>query len=234
MKLKTLLLLFSLTLILTGCNLFSSLTGTDDTQEQGTEPTSTTGTNDTDGGSESLVGSITDLLQRGIPMHCTVTYTEEDSTGTVNTYVANNKFYTEIAAVLNDGTEQTYYALSDGEWSYMWSPEQGQGIKMQFDATQFEEGFDLPDTPGLETEVDQPDYSQDYNYNCTPWIPDNSKFTPPTDITFMDMDSLLNAIPGMAGEGTEGTEGLPGDACAVCSMIEDATAKASCMESLGC
>ncbi|MFC1622056.1 hypothetical protein ACFL13_01590 [Patescibacteria group bacterium] len=176
------------------------------------------------GGDESsITGSLKDLLGMGKSIKCTGEYSGEDGKMQMTVFVAKEKSYTEIDMEVPDQGDIKSYSIFDGEWFYMWGNMMN-GTKMKID-----------DIQEMADENDQYEsgqgntkgFNKDYDYKCRPWIPDNSKFTPPSDIEFVDMTQMMEGLQDAFG-------GENGDTCAICDMVPEGADKDECLVNLGC
>ena len=163
---------------------------------------------------ESISGSIKDLMARSVPMKCTWSFSAEgmDSSGTA--YVNGDKYSTQISA---DG--ETFNFISDGDYIYIWNTIQPKGTKMSIEAME-EMGADTEAGDVEAGSMSMDTLEADYDYKCAPWIVSNSKFVPPSNVEFQDMTEMMQQMQEFAEDF---------DACAMCDMITDASAKADCL-----
>lgn len=119
---------------------------------------------------ETFTGKMKDVIARGVPMKCT--YSQGDYSGT--TYIKGKKVYGEVVREGKTG----YLIMVD---NCMWSWEDNQGIKMCFDE-------DIWETDEEEVTGTVP---IDAEYRCVPAVFSDSKFTPPSNVTFMSMEDLM-------------------------------------------
>lgn len=125
----------------------------------------------TDSSSGSSKSSIKDLIFKRKNVTCSVKYPDGSGSGTV--YVSDKKFYGEFTTI-TDGKTTKGYVMQDGNYSYIWSDDSDQGFKVKLTD---EDKANAPSAVDLEEEGDT---------NCSNWSVDNSKFTAPSNITFLD------------------------------------------------
>ncbi len=162
--------------------------------------------------SSNIKGSILSLLSDGKNVSCSITYPDNKGQGTV--YVSDKKFAGEFTVKDAQGKELTGHSVSDGTYVYIWTSAMPTGIKMKFD-----------DVKTASQNTESVDLNQEVGLKCSPWLPDNSKFTVPSSIKFQDMSSLLEQTQQPTGANIE----IPTSAC---DQITDATAKAACVKAL--
>lgn len=170
----------------------------------------------------SLKGTILGLLSGGQNVNCQVTYPDNKGTGTV--YVSDKKFAGDFTMKGTDGKETTGHMISDGTYMYLWSSGIPMGIKMNLEAAK--------NAAQNTQNVQSVDINQEVGLNCSPWTPDNSKFTIPTDINFRDMTQLLKQVPAQAAGTVTPQTGSTGTKASPCDQITDPTAKAACVNAL--
>lgn len=159
-------------------------------------------------------GSLKSLLTAGKNVNCEITYPEGQGKG--NIYVSGNKMRGDFSSTANNKA-MTYHMIQDGMYSYMWGDESNQGTKFKIEADK-----PLPSAPaGTQTA----DLDKEVDMNCSNWSTDESRFSPPGNIKFIDMSEMMKN-PGGSGP-------MPKLDASICNQIEDAAAKASCLESLG-
>ncbi len=159
---------------------------------------------------EKFSGTIEDLLSKKGAMKCTWKMEDEKEgmTGQGVIYVADeNTFYQEGEATGNGKTTKMYI-LGDGEFFYGWNNMSNNGFKMKLE--ELKEGMDEEEMKNNPDHAMMKDLNSEYAYSCAPWIVDDSKFTPPTDINFVYMEGLMNP----AGAGT-----APMDPCQICNNL---------------
>lgn len=143
--------------------------------------------------SETFTGKLKQAIAMGVSMKCT--YTQGDFTGT--SFVKGRNYYGEVSS---QGIK-SYVVMKDNcMWS--WSEEQSQGVKMCYENDIFEEEFE---------QQGQGQVSIGAEYHCLPSVFSESRFNPPDNINFMDMNQQpgipnlpnlpeLSDIPGISEE----------------------------------
>lgn len=209
----------------------SEETNNDETHIVTNEDTTTDDTNTDDAQTQELntdnnedegiiKGSLNKLMSLGKSVECEFNYVDSEGTVEQTTYVSKEKFRSDSTMTI-DGDNVQVHSISDGTWLYMWSDmTPGQGTKIKF-----EDFIDDAQEAGQgEYESANLDLEKEYDFKCVPWIPNNAKFTPPSNIDFKDLGEMMDAFQNAAN-------GAQNDMCAVCEMIPDATAKADCLAS---
>lgn len=161
-------------------------------------------------------GSIKSLIGMGKNVTCTVTYPTSDGTVNGTLYVANDKrMRTDFVTTTSQNKQIDSHMIQDQGWSYIWSSASPQGTKMKI-----EENVPTP-TPGLQNQ--NVDVNTEVEYKCSDWSVDNSKFTPPSNIQFLETGQPINQTPS-------GTNTTNQSQKAICDQITDPQAKAACIE----
>jgi len=158
--------------------------------------------------------SLKDLVASGLPQKCTFVSTDESGKTEGTSYVSGGKVRAD-STLTAGGKATTSHIISDGKTGYIWTEGEANGFMMT-----------VGESESTETSSEA-DLSQKADYNCSTWLPDNSLFTPPSDVKFTDFSQMLQ--PTSMPAGIENT----GSQCAYCETLtgED---KASCLSALQC
>lgn len=164
----------------------------------------------------SMVGTLKSLLSGGKNVTCSVSYTgEQESTGTV--YVSDKKMAGDFTVTVED-KKMNSHMINDGEFVYVWSDDQTQGIKMSVTEV------NVTPPPGQENQA--VDLNKEANINCDTWAVDTGKFTPPVNVTFSDMTDLMMPKTSPSESMMEKTD------TSVCDQITDPSAKTACEKAM--
>jgi hypothetical protein len=181
------------------------------------KPTATTA-KPSGGGIVEKAVDMAAALASGGSYKCTYTY----EGGRSETRIKGNRYWSKSTA-----GGRTGYSVNDGEWVYIWSEGEKNGVKfnikemedMQEDAE--EQGYtDIGEVADVAVDVD-----------CRPDVISDSVFKPPTNIQFQDMGETLKQMEEMAEQLQQG--GIMADPCSMCDMIPDAQAKEECLQDCG-
>ncbi len=144
----------------------------------------------------SGLGRLMELYERGVSMECAFTYHDENGEGEGTGFFDGDNM--RISTTYNEqGTTFISNVINDGTSMFVWGEAPEGGFAMQMAATEesmteMESEFD--DSTALNEEV---------AYDCREWTVDASVFTPPADIEFMNMDSMMEemmqGIPDLEG-----------------------------------
>lgn len=160
-------------------------------------------------------GSIKSLLSMGKNVTCTIKYPmgEQSTEGTV--YVSGKNMRGDFSFV-SSGKSMDSHVIQDGTYMYSWSSASAQGVKMKMEDVDSVKASPSSQAVDLDKEVD---------YKCSSWGVDNSKFTPPADIKFVDIGQSMGKMNDAAGSGKP-------DLSSACDQIPDETAKAQCKQQI--
>lgn len=181
------------------------------------------------GEEDSFKGSLKDLVGVGKNSKCTFVYSDENRKSEGIIYVSDDLARTDIKTFI-ENKEAEYHTIINGEYIYMWSDQETEGVKMKYiDFQNTQNTKDSKDSvsdsykeySGLQNETD---------FKCTKWVSDNSMFSIPMDIEFIDMTEILENIQ----EQTDKMQGGNLDnMCSACNMLSGEE-KTQCLNNLGC
>ncbi|MBI5405228.1 MAG: hypothetical protein HY976_03295 [Candidatus Kerfeldbacteria bacterium] len=173
--------------------------------------------------SSSSRQSLADLAASGSPMKCT--FSTSDSSGSQNwtLYSANQKVRGDFTTAMAGEQSIDGHIITDTEYHYNWGSRgtTTYGTKIKLATVQ---NANSSVNTNASTDLDR---DEDYEMDCERWNVDNSKFAPPSDVTFTDLSATLEANPIL-------TDTAKTAACAACDANTDAAAKAQCRQILGC
>jgi hypothetical protein len=170
-EMKKWFVVVALAVVLSGCSLLPQKTQPAGESAGGQEEISSS--------DEAFTGKLKAAVALGVPMKCSYKI-DNDSYGTG--YVKGRKYYGEMT---NDGEEGRIIMVDECMWT--WRPGDAQGVKMCFTPTEGEESIwdmeteDAPTAQGV----------SNVDYSCVPAIVADSKFNPPADISFMNVDQMM-------------------------------------------
>ena len=160
-------------------------------------------------------GTIKSLLAMGKNVSCDVSYSAEQNKTVGKIYVAGQKMSGDFTIKTSDGkTMDTHMIQSEG-YIYSWSSAIPQGTKMKIPT---ESASPSPAASGASSGFN-PD--QQVQYKCSPWGADDSKFSPPTNVQFMDISAMTKTSGGTQSPSTQ-------SGASMCASITDPQAKAAC------
>ena len=136
--------------------------------------------------------------------------------GTV--YVSGNNSYAEFNTITNSKTDKMYLVRNENIF-YIWGDALPQGIKMSMSVTELGQK--------LSSQYASFDPNQKTDVKCVDWTPDESKFSAPTNIKFLDLSAVTPSNPKVSGMQS------PSSQCSLCTSMTG-NAKATCLSSFNC
>lgn len=176
------------------------------------------GSGDSAGGKTSLEA----LLKSNKAQECTYSAEVDGVKTSATVYIGNGKMRTD-SVLVSDGQTIKGNMIVDGETSYIWSDATTQGIKMTLDKLKAEET-----TESGQVQVFNSDFNEQFDYSCKGWSVDNSKFTAPSNVTFVDFSAMMpSATPKTSGNANSSQ-------CSTCDQVPAGSSREACKQSLGC
>ncbi len=132
------------------------------------------------------------LLGLGISKMCTFSDTTSAGTNSGTVYISGKNMRMDGTMTSTAGVVTESHMIKADDTSYMWYTKDGktQGVKMSMamlDTTKTSVKTVAPTTPKPAVDLDAK-----VSYNCSNWSADNSKFTVPSNVTFIDMAAMMN------------------------------------------
>lgn len=177
---------------------------------------------------EKMTGTFMDLLRLGQNYNCTFSSSDEEGNKTEGKiYVAagGDKLNGSFTLTQKDNTSYNSYIIRDGEYNYIWSSVMKQGYKTKIEPED-ETLFGDSSTDNKESNVGLTDKDK-VDFNCRPWIVNNSLFSPPTDIEFINLAEQMQEMKEKMNESVE-------TGCSACDQLPAGSAKDQCLSTLGC
>lgn len=155
-----------------------------------TSPASTTGEEQgkLSADNAAFSGSFFDLAARGGNYKCDISSTGTDNSTTGTSYIDGGNLRGDFVTVIGGKSTETHM-LKVGDDIYMWSDAMPQGIKMKAAAAATQ-----GTNPTLDSQVSGMSGTQSYGWNCSAVGSDASRFEVPTDITFTDMEAMMQGF----------------------------------------
>jgi len=134
----------------------------------------------------AFAGSMMDLLKAGKPVKCEYGFEVEGISQKGVVYTSGGKMRMDLEGVMEveEGKEQetTTHMIVDGVWQYLWTDQaKGMGTKIKMDQAAVEKSPEQDETV---------DWNKQMSYKCGGWMADESSFTPPTDVSFREIDMV--------------------------------------------
>ncbi|PIR79973.1 MAG: hypothetical protein COU25_02385, partial [Candidatus Levybacteria bacterium CG10_big_fil_rev_8_21_14_0_10_35_13] len=176
--------------------------------------TQTSATNEAETTTEnSAMSSLLDLVTSGKTTQCNFSVQSEAGTTEGTVYISGEKMRGDIETTTENGKTTQMYMIRDGDMYYMWGGELPGGIKMTFDVDELKTNTQANQYVDLNSKTD---------YSCSDWAADASKFTPPPNVKFTDLSSMMEGVDKTMEEKSGNTDS------SACDSITDASAKAAC------
>ncbi|MFZ2663977.1 MAG: hypothetical protein WAX66_01310 [Patescibacteria group bacterium] len=174
---------------------------------------------------ENLSGSLLDLVKLGKNVKCTFGAKDENGESIGTTYVSGNKSRSDFIATTSDGQEFESHSITDNDWIYIWTSQTEQGTKMKLSELPKNDEIDkVSKSESLES------FNENFDYKCSKWIVDESKFNVPSNITFVDFTEIMKNMQTQTENLKENLKGM----CGACDLAGDTDKAAECKKSLGC
>lgn len=189
------------------------------------KPSSSSGTDMLEGSASSTSGtsmvqaSIKSLLGAGKNISCDIVYKDDKGSGKI--FVADKKFRGDFETVTNSVASKSHM-IQDGINVYMWTDDKKEGTKFSMEAM-----MKIASSPNPQTQQSA-DLDSNVDMKCSSWTVDNSKLTPPMDVTFQDMTAMMEKVGSMQKQlPTAGSSTSPNSS--YCDTIADPQSKAACV-----
>lgn len=125
-------------------------------------------------------GSIKEFLAAGENKECT--YSTAEVNGTMY-FASGERMRMDYTGTGADAEASSGSMIIQSQNQYIWGNESKEGIKFAFD----KDAIPTDQEAGSSTNLEQ-----DYSFTCKSWNVDESKFAPPSDVTFQDFSALTN------------------------------------------
>lgn len=171
----------------------------------------------------SQAASINELLAQNKNLTCTFSDTDEQgnaNSGTV--YLAGGRMSGDFSLRAPGEDTINSHLINDGQSQYSWQEGENDGVKISLE--QITANQPSEDTPSEESSSNV-SQDEDYNFECQEWSVDESRFSPPGDINFIDYSQQIEEAQQTQEANSEALE----EACAQISNVE---ARAACEASL--
>lgn len=188
-------------------------------QTQIATPTPTVEMSDT-----SFSGTFYELMALGENYTCAYDLTDESgniSSGVVYVSDSGDKMNGEFTYIAVGGKETQSNIIRDGQTNYIWSSNWEQGFKTEVtptDTTLFDTGSET----SVETGFDE---NEAIDFTCERWTVDESMFTPPAEIEFLDISATAAALQEQVDTSID---------CSVCEQLPAGDSRDQCLQGLSC
>lgn len=130
--------------------------------------------------------SLKELIAKNIPQKCEMTYSDGAVSTNVEMWIKGEQFKQITVMESPELGLKKMGAVSDGEYIYSWDEDTRQGSKILIEETQ-ETNIDTENV-----QVSQNvDWESRFDYKCSPAVISDADLTPPSDISFTDMNAEI-------------------------------------------
>ncbi|MDP2632966.1 MAG: hypothetical protein Q8P25_04580 [Candidatus Curtissbacteria bacterium] len=178
--------------------------------------------------SETIQGTLKNLLSGGKSQQCTYSNTQDSASVEGTIYIADGKMRGDYKTTSN-GTTTSGHMIVDSAFSYIWTDD-NQGFKYPIPAEQ-----PSASGPSGNAQINQenaPDLNQSFNYSCKGWNAENSVFTPPSSVNFQTF--TIPTLPASVKNSANGASNDSAPDCSICDNIPAGAARDTCKTQLKC
>lgn len=169
----------------------------------------------------TLESSITDLFTSGQSKLCSFD-TKTDKGETAGTVYVSKDMAKADFTMTDNGKSTATHLIRNGNLFYIWGDTFPTGIKMSMDINDMASKMESTNYAAFNP-------NEKVSYSCKDWNADNSLFTPPANLKFTDLSSMMPKTTGaMMPKNVSGTPSQTNP----CASIADATAKSACESAL--
>lgn len=154
--------------------------------------------NDTVSDTQAVEGtaSMRELIARGEALECSFAFAHEDgTTGEGTGYFAGDERMRMDTDINQNGEAYNASYIVRDDTMYMWGEMQQGDFGMQLSFEHMEEGESTPNEEQMPVEMDE-----EVSFECGSWSVDESVFSLPAGVEFMDMDAMMQGMQGMTPE----------------------------------
>lgn len=127
--------------------------------------------------------SLKSLLGSGTSQQCTFSDTAGGTTSSGTVYIAGGKMRGDFTSTASGRTTNGHMIVMN-DTSYIWTDGTTQGFKTSTNAS-------ASSQTGQSIDV-----NKEGDYSCSAWSTNASEFTLPQNVTFVDINAMIPAIPG--------------------------------------
>jgi len=170
----------------------------------------------------SVNGNILDLMKLGKSVKCSYSISTDGNEMTGVSYVSAGMMRGDFSVKNSDGTTVDSHMISDSEWIYTWTSTMPQGFKMKVMDAEAQNEESATGNMSLSN------LRENFDYECVNWVPDESLFIVPSNITFTDFSDMMDNFNMESAQ--------PGDTnpCSTCDFLPNDSDKEICRDQLGC
>lgn len=157
----------------------------------------------------SQAQEIGQAMKNGTPLKCQI----ENAEGNKMEYLIKGQKMKMTGNMLAMGQAKsaTGAMISDGEMIYIWDETTKEGFKHPLpDPNELSEIPNQPELPDFSNEATEQEYvDQGYTIDCQPGSASDADFTPPADVTFQDLGTMMEQSQNMMDKTMAGQELTP-------------------------
>lgn len=169
------------------------------------------------GQDSSGANTINGLLGQNKNVTCTFSSTDSSGNQTSGTvYVAGERMRGDFTYQASGEAEQKSNVLRDSEYQYFWQEGSSTGFKSKIAEPEASEGKDNENTQGQTVDQDA-----EYDFKCSDWSVDESKFNPPGEIEFTDYSAQVEQSKQLQQNASEQQQ-------KACAQISNQAAREAC------
>lgn len=163
--------------------------------EQNANQTTNTSMPETTSQESAQAKTIAGFLAADKTQKCTFSYKEgtTDISGTM--YFATGRKMSGDFKTVTEGTATNGNMIITKDTQYFWTPDTNKGVKVTLTTAEANNETATPDASPTGQGLD---LDKNYDFNCSEWSIDESKFVVPSNVEFMDLSqvqSQLNNLP---------------------------------------
>ncbi|MBI2025783.1 MAG: hypothetical protein HYT06_00200 [Candidatus Levybacteria bacterium] len=167
----------------------------------------------------SAMNTLVNLLASNANVSCSFNMPTDENgySGKGTVYLSSGNMRGDFVTTMDNKT-YNMSMIRRGNDNYVWGDQMEGGIKMTLTPE------DLKEEQNEASKY--VDFNKEFDYRCTPWGVDSSKFNPPSNIKFTDVSEMMEQSKEMMKK--QGTTYNS----SICDSIEDASAKKACQNAL--
>lgn len=164
-------------------------------------------------------GTLASLMASRQNLECTFEHRDGANVTSGTVYMTGGAERMRGDFTLEQGSAEAMEAhmIRTGGYNYVWGSFFPQGIKSKVTAENEGKLFD-DDEGGID---------EDTTFDCASWRVDNSKFSLPSGVEFMDISKQIEQIDSAMEE-------VMSQQCAACDQVPAGAAREQCLQALGC
>lgn len=197
------------TIVVVGAIGYLVFSGSDDSTDTN-ESTQSTQESTNDAAERS---TLNQLFARGENLECTYSYTDDSGNSNNGTaYFSGERMYGEFTVAQSEGQTLQSSVLKVDGYQYVWDKSTNQGYKLDLST------IDIDTDATVENNDQGPDQDEEFDFNCTSWNVDESKFEVPGDVTFVDNSQIIQNVQENVQNAAEACAALEGQARVACEQ----------------